>query len=107
MDAHLNLVNMMGTCITERYGVCTDMMMLLEFCDGGNLQDYMLENGPDFFRGPVEPRRLLGFLHDVSQAMEYLASKFILHSDLAARYSHSAHMFMMIFCYWFIGKMGL
>ena len=68
LEPNLHLVNLAGTCVARStlFGTWTDMYLLLEFCDKGNLRKYMLDHHDDFLTGPLEARRLLGFAHDVS-----------------------------------------
>lgn len=56
----------------------------LEYCDGGNLQDYLRRHGcyqpPD-----LTELTLVWFCWQLASAMEYMHSKMLVHRDLAAR----------------------
>ena len=48
INPHLNLVNLIGSCTSE-YTECADMFLLLEFCQYGDLKQYLLTNKAKIF----------------------------------------------------------
>ena len=92
LDFHLNLVNMIGACTDEfRNG---ELWLLLEHCSHGNMKNFLLRNRDiilkslHYHRVPHEILNIRLFLkwsHSICRGMEYLASKNIMHGDLAAR----------------------
>lgn len=91
LDLHLNLVNLLGSCtseITEN----GQPWLLLEFCAHGNMKDFLLNNRAQFRNNiagrvatEVNARLFVRWSHSVAKGMAYLASKRIMHGDLAAR----------------------
>lgn len=72
---HKNVVGM--------YGVVTSgapLMLVLEYCDVGELHAFVRAPGPDLSTG-----LLLRILGDIACGMRYLVSKHFVHRDLAAR----------------------
>jgi serine/threonine protein kinase len=92
LEYHLNLVNMVGACTTEfKSG---KIWLLLEYCPHGDMKNFLLRNrdvisqGLHYHRVPHENLNIRLFLrwsHSICKGMEYLASKNIMHGDLAAR----------------------
>ena len=92
LEYHLNLVNMVGACTTEfKSG---KIWLLLEYCPHGDMKNFLLRNRDIITQGlhcqrvPHENLNIRLFLkwsHSICKGMEYLASKNIMHGDLAAR----------------------
>ena len=92
LEYHLNLVNMVGACTTEfKSG---KIWLLLEYCPHGDMKNFLLRNRDIISQGlhcqrvPHENLNIRLFLkwsHSICKGMEYLASKNIMHGDLAAR----------------------
>ena len=92
LEMHPNLVNMMGACTTKfKSG---KIWLLLEYCSHGDMKNFLLKNrdvisqGLHYQRVPHEILNIRLFLkwsHSICKGMEYLASKNIMHGDLAAR----------------------
>ena len=66
--------------------------MLLEYCHNGDMKNFLIGKRAqlrDAIAGNVatdlEPRLFLRWAHGIAKGMEYLASKRIMHGDLAAR----------------------
>ena len=92
LEFHLNLVNMMGACTTELKN--GKIWLLLEYCPQGDMKNFLLQNrdviyqGLHYHRVPHESlniRLFINWSHGICKGMEYLASKNIMHGDLAAR----------------------
>ena len=85
---HLNLVSMIGSCTTE-FKKSKQVWMLLEFCEYGDLRNYLLGNRWNILSGsksdPINSRCLIKWAYDIAAGMHYLESKRIMHGDLAAR----------------------
>jgi serine/threonine protein kinase len=86
------LVNMVGACTSELKS--GQIWLLLEHCSHGDMKNFLLRNrdiisqGLHYHRVPHETLNIRLFLkwsHSISKGMEYLASKNIMHGDLAAR----------------------
>ena len=75
---HLNLVSMIGSCTSEfkKHG---KLWLLLEFCEYGDLRNYLLGNKWKILSGlendPVNTRCLIRWAYDVANGMQYLAKK--------------------------------
>ena len=93
LDLHCNLVNMLGSNTTnvEQSG---EMWLLLEFCDWGDLKKVLSVNRKliersftkeDSKKKGFNSRLLITWAFHIAKGMEYLASKRIMHGDLAAR----------------------
>ena len=92
LETHPNLVNMIGACTTKfKSG---KIWLLLEYCPHGDMKTFLLRNrdvicqGLHYHSVPHEilnVRLLLNWSHGICKGMEYLASKNIMHGDLAAR----------------------
>ena len=92
LEFHLNLVNMLGACTTELKS--GKIWLLLEYCPHGDMKHFLLQNrdviyqGLHYHRVPHEIlniRLFINWSHGICKGMEYLASKNIMHGDLAAR----------------------
>ena len=85
---HPNLVSMIGSCTSELKEQ-KKVWLLIEFCDHGDLGNYLKENKNQIISGmdyeTINSRSLLKWSYDVAKGMEYLAEKNIMHGDLAAR----------------------
>ncbi|RWS24386.1 hypothetical protein B4U80_03330 [Leptotrombidium deliense] len=107
LGKHLNIINFLGAVTVG------ELMIIFEFCEYGNLRDYLLNNRGKFINqlnpetqeydrqiksvakeiemqesddGPeLKTYELICYSYQISQGMEYLTSKNILHRDLAAR----------------------
>ena len=89
LDKHCNLVNMLGTCISQ-LEVNGEIWLLLEFCEKGDTKDFLLKHREEFTQPAkkgtvINNRLLLTWAYDIARGMEYLASKNVMHGDLAAR----------------------
>ena len=88
VNRHLNLVNMVGSCTSE-LEKSKDIWLLIEFCDLGDLKDYLAKHKKKILSGkqqdPINNRVLVQWAYQVSKGMDHLASIFIMHGDLAAR----------------------
>ena len=89
LDQHCNLVNMLGTCISELEENGT-IWLLLEFCEKGDMKKFLTDNREDFQKDAkkgkmVHNRLLLTWSYDIAKGMEYLTTKNVMHGDLAAR----------------------
>ena len=92
LDMHLNLVNMTGACTTKfKSG---KIWLLLEYFPQGDMKTFLLRNRDAICQDlhyhsiPHEilnMRLFLNWSHGICKGMEYLASKNIMHGDLAAR----------------------
>lgn len=90
LDLHLNLVNLLGSCTSHiDQG---ELWLLIEYCPHGDLKTFIIKNRAQFnnnISGLVstdfEVRMFLKWAHHIAKGMEYLASKRIMHGDLAAR----------------------
>uniref|UniRef100_A0A7G3AU30 Protein tyrosine kinase n=1 Tax=Lutzomyia longipalpis TaxID=7200 RepID=A0A7G3AU30_LUTLO len=101
---HKNVVNLMGII---RQGDSTDeLMIMVEYCSLGNVQDYLQTNRGKFIN-EIDPKtghinsklresslkeqsslttsHLLSWSFQVARGMEFLSSKRVIHGDLAAR----------------------
>ncbi len=90
LELHLNLVNLLGSCTGEMEE--GRLWLLLEYCPHGDLKSYLVQNREllrNSLSGVVatgtDDRIFLTWAHSVAKGMEYLASKKIMHGDLAAR----------------------
>jgi serine/threonine protein kinase len=85
---HLNLVSMIGSCTTE-FKKSEQLWVLLEFCEYGDLRNYLLGNRWNILSGsqsdPINSRCLVKWAYDIANGMHFLESKSIMHGDLAAR----------------------
>ena len=92
LEKRLDLVNMIGACTTQfRIG---KIWLLLEYCPHGDMKSFLLKNRDVISRGfnhHMVPHEILNirlfikWSHSICKGMEYLASKNIMHGDLAAR----------------------
>ncbi|PIO57635.1 hypothetical protein TELCIR_20946, partial [Teladorsagia circumcincta] len=68
---------------SQLYGVACDhypVMIVMEFCPGGNLQDHLQK-----YNSQIEVGELICYASETSRGMRYLHSKSCVHRDLAAR----------------------
>ena len=93
LDLHCNLVNMIGS-YTSEVKETGEMWLLLEYCEEGDLKGFIARNRKTFDKcfgnlnhnnNIIENRILIKFAYHIAKGMEYLASKRIMHGDLAAR----------------------
>ena len=92
LETHPNLVNMIGACTTQfKSG---KIWLILEYCTHGDMKTFLLRNrdviceGLHYHSVPHETlniRLFLNWSHGICKGMDYLASKNIMHGDLAAR----------------------
>ena len=89
LEQHCNLVNMLGTCTSdsEENG---SIWLFLEFCEKGDMKKFLMENRETFEQDKkkekiIHNRLILTWAYDIAKGMEYLASKNVMHGDLAAR----------------------
>ena len=92
LEMNLNLVNMIGACTTEfKSG---RIWLLLEHCSHGDMKNFLLKNSDVICQGlhyqstchqTLNIRLFLKWSHGICKGMKYLASKNIMHGDLAAR----------------------
>ena len=92
LEKRLDLVNMIGACTTQfRTG---KIWLLLEYCPHGDMKNFLLNNrdviSQDLHHNEVPHeilniRLFLKWSHGICKGMEYLASRNIMHGDLAAR----------------------
>jgi len=92
-DPHFNLVNLMKACTEniDKY----ELFLLLEYCPYGNLKMFLIDkrdkfmgslsNKPGYLESEFNWSMLLTWSYSIASGMEYLASKNIMHGDLAAR----------------------
>lgn len=81
---HLNLVSMIGSCTSE-LEERGKLWILLEFCEHGDLKQYLVTNKDNILADKNGTRRLLKWAYDIANGMQYLAENNIMHGDLAAR----------------------
>ena len=88
VDPHLNLVSMVAACSSE-YKPNGKLWLLLEYCQYGDLKIFLVKNSNKISCGTFDDdlnyRCLIKWAYDIANGMEYLASKEIMHGDLAAR----------------------
>ena len=93
LDLHCNLVNMLGSH-TTKIKETGEMWLLLEFCDWGDLKKVLCVNrkliernfsNQDSKKSGFNTRLLITWAFHIAKGMEYLATKRIMHGDLAAR----------------------
>jgi len=88
VNPRLNLVSMIGACTSEAKSR-GKIWLILEYCSFGDLKQYLKDNKSKILSGgldePINNRCLIKWAYDVSNGMEYLAQKQIMHGDLAAR----------------------
>ena len=88
VNPHLNLVSMIGSCTAE-FKKSGQVWILLEFCEYGDLRNYLLGNRWNLLSGlendPINNRCLVKWAHDIANGMQFLESNHIMHGDLAAR----------------------
>ena len=93
LNFHVNLVNMVGS-YTTRIREDGEIWMLLEYCALGDVKNFLTKNREKFIKSfggwidtdeNIDSRLLIQWSYDIAKGMEYLASKRIMHGDLAAR----------------------
>ena len=85
MTQNMNKINLAPCSFFPSY-----FWLLIEFCEKGDLKNYLLKHREDFKKAPKKEeanksRLLLTWAFDIAKGMEYLASKNVMHGDLAAR----------------------
>ncbi|PAV56110.1 hypothetical protein WR25_24070 isoform E [Diploscapter pachys] len=60
-------------------------LMIMEFCESGDLLNYVKKNEERFRSEPSGVKELTSYAWQISDGMSYIASKDIIHRDLAAR----------------------
>eukprot|EP00090_Calanus_glacialis_P036580 TRINITY_DN6251_c0_g1_i1.p1 TRINITY_DN6251_c0_g1~~TRINITY_DN6251_c0_g1_i1.p1 ORF type:complete len:818 (-),score=206.39 TRINITY_DN6251_c0_g1_i1:417-2870(-) len=93
LKMHLNLVNLLGACTSEL--MLNEVYLLLEYCPFGDMKKFLVErrdkfmaslqNRPGHFESPFNSKLLYSWSYSIAKGLEYLASKKIMHGDLAAR----------------------
>jgi serine/threonine protein kinase len=87
-DPHMNLLNIVGCC-TNNLEENGDLWLLVEFCEHGDLKNYLVQNKTKILSGklqdPINSRSLLLWSYHIAKGMEYLSDIHIMHGDLAAR----------------------
>ena len=88
IDPHLNLVNMIGSCTSE-YETSQNIWLLIEFCNHGDMKNYLIEHFESILSPNHEDTRdsriLIQWSYDIAQGMKFLSKSQIMHGDLAAR----------------------
>lgn len=92
LSLHCNLVNMLGAC-TSNAEVDGNIFVLLEFCEKGDIKDYLIKNRNQFVNSfsesnsprPINSRLFIQWAYDIAMGMAYLAEKRIMHGDLTTR----------------------
>jgi len=77
---HGNIVNLYGVCT-----VSEPVLIVTEFCDHGNLHNYLAKAPGKGPRSRFNARTLLRFVRESCAGMEYLEDNDFIHRDLAAR----------------------
>ncbi|GFS78769.1 fibroblast growth factor receptor 2 [Nephila pilipes] len=88
---HKNVLNLLGCCTKGG-----PLFLLVEFCEKGNLRDYLRAHRNNSFTGYEEPigstkgenltfKSLIRYAYQVANGMRYLADLKCIHRDLAAR----------------------
>jgi serine/threonine protein kinase len=85
---HMNLLNIVGCC-TRNLEEQEDLWLLVEFCEHGDLKNYLMQNMRNILSGktedPINSRCLLLWSFHIAKGMKYLSDMRIMHGDLAAR----------------------
>ena len=85
---HLNLVSLIASCASE-FEMKGELWLLLEFCQHGDLKNYLIENQTKILSGSpsdvISSRCLIKWAYDVANGMQFLSKNKIMHGDLAAR----------------------
>ncbi|XP_072030119.1 tyrosine-protein kinase Mer-like [Amphiura filiformis] len=83
---HRNVLAIIGMSITEDDSGCIMPLVVMPFMENGDLKTY-LYNARVSVSEKIEMGldQLIGFMLDIAEGMEYLASKKFVHRDLAAR----------------------
>ncbi|XP_070551585.1 tyrosine kinase receptor Cad96Ca-like [Ptychodera flava] len=89
IGTHPNIVSLLGCCTDYE-----PVYMILEFMEGGNLQEFLRNNRPDRGSAYINISNvnktltntvLVTFAHQVSSGMEFLSSRECVHRNLSAR----------------------
>jgi len=93
LKMHLNLVNLLGACTSQL--MLHEVYLLLEYCPFGDMKRFVVErrdkfeaclkNQPGHLESPFNSQLLYSWSYSIAKGLEYLASKKIMHGDLAAR----------------------
>ena len=92
LDLHCNLVNMIASH-SSRAKQMQNMWLLLDYCQEGDLKSFLIKHRKKFKNSFIDDRHskkinsrlLIKWSYHIGKGMEYLASKRIIHGDLAAR----------------------
>ena len=88
IEAHPNLVSMIGSCTSNSDAVSTQWL-LIEYCEYGDLKSYLTDSKFKILSGKdndgINNRSLLKWGYGVCKGMQYLSANKIMHGDLAAR----------------------
>ena len=88
ISPNLNLVSMIASC-TSDFEETNNMFLLLEFCQHGDLKNYLNLKCKEIQFGKesdvINSRCLIKWAYDVANGMKYLEENKIMHGDLAAR----------------------
>ncbi|EFX72926.1 hypothetical protein DAPPUDRAFT_58353 [Daphnia pulex] len=96
LGSHMNVVNLLGAC-TKKISQ-GELLVIVEYCRYGNLRTYLMnhrDKSQSFWQYQQDPdvtltrsistRDLISWSYQIARGMDYLASKKVLHGDLAAR----------------------
>ena len=86
MELHCNVVNLLGAC-TSNFKVQGQFWLLREYCEHGDLKEFLITHREEIKRGNSEFNcpLLIKWAYEIAQGMKYLESKSIIHGDLAAK----------------------
>ena len=98
LELHCNLVNMLGAC-TCNLKEDGNAWLIMEYCNEKDLLQFLIKNrnqfkkvfktdkreAPNDTTEMIHVRSILTIAFDIAKGMNYLASKRIMHGDLAAR----------------------